>query len=290
MSGRKSPAFSLFPKDLLVDTVLLSAEQFGCYIRLLCHAWIGPKGFDQGCLPDDETKLAGLAMVSPACWARIGAPVRALFETDTDQGALWSKRLLEELAKQKARSGKAADSANRRWHGSDSSPVGSKISTGGKMRSHRPSIAAEADANANADEVGRVFSRKREPEGETAAGFDPKPYLRAIDVLWPDGPRVRPVDPGRAEAALYAVWSRGQLVPALEFAAALWAWSLSEDWAEQGGRFVPLAEVWVDEMRWTKRPRRCPVAEGDLDGTARRLAAENATREPGANDDQEDAA
>ena len=51
----KSPAFQFYPQDFLVGTAMLSAEETGAYIRLLCYSW------ENDGLPNDEQLLARLA-------------------------------------------------------------------------------------------------------------------------------------------------------------------------------------------------------------------------------------
>jgi len=73
VSGKKKPvAFQLYPRDLLADPQVapMTLEEFGAYVVLLCHAWMG-----EG-LPDDHKHLARLLKVSPrkfkAIWQMVG--------------------------------------------------------------------------------------------------------------------------------------------------------------------------------------------------------------------------
>jgi uncharacterized protein YdaU (DUF1376 family) len=49
-----SPAFSLYPKDVLTDENVsaMTDEELGVYFRLLCHAWL------EGSVPSDLTRMA----------------------------------------------------------------------------------------------------------------------------------------------------------------------------------------------------------------------------------------
>lgn len=47
--------FPLYPADLLADTTHLSPEEFGVYVRLLCHQW------QHGSIPTDPDKLARIS-------------------------------------------------------------------------------------------------------------------------------------------------------------------------------------------------------------------------------------
>jgi uncharacterized protein YdaU (DUF1376 family) len=55
---RTSQSFPFYHADFLLGTALLSCEQVGAYMRLLCHQW------EQGSLPKDENLLAKLAQTS----------------------------------------------------------------------------------------------------------------------------------------------------------------------------------------------------------------------------------
>ena len=53
MAKKKRPAFQFYPKDFISDinVVLMSMEERGIYITLLCHVWI------EGFIPDDAEKI-----------------------------------------------------------------------------------------------------------------------------------------------------------------------------------------------------------------------------------------
>lgn len=54
----KAPAFQFYPKDFLSDDAvsMMTSEQIGAYVLLLCHAWLKPDG-----LPHAMSSLAKLA-------------------------------------------------------------------------------------------------------------------------------------------------------------------------------------------------------------------------------------
>lgn len=250
MAG-KSPAFSLYARDILADCLHLSTEQFGAYCRLLFIAWIGVDGAPQGFLPSNESSYPALAGVAPPRWRKIGAPVLALFRRD-DAGRVYSKRLLEELARQRQRSDAARGSAERRWHRSGA-PSASKDANA--LRTHCDGDASDADAAADANAV----SREREREGEGAgAPVDLAPYRRLLAAFYPptrlqealaDG-GWEPIDSALASAA-----AAGRLPAPSDFGFSLRVWALSEDWRDQGGRFVPTPERFVARRRFARRPR-----------------------------------
>jgi uncharacterized protein YdaU (DUF1376 family) len=95
----KSPAFQFYPKDWLASRSvrLMTDQQRGWYIQLLCEAW---ESEVQGTLPNDPKilwKLAGAAseQVFNAC----STPVLQMFRISGDQ--LIHDRLVREIVKQK---------------------------------------------------------------------------------------------------------------------------------------------------------------------------------------------
>jgi uncharacterized protein YdaU (DUF1376 family) len=60
------PVMPLWVKDLLVDTENLSAEEFGAYMRLLCHMWIR-----DGSVPNDDRSLWRACGVDSRRWSRV---------------------------------------------------------------------------------------------------------------------------------------------------------------------------------------------------------------------------
>ena len=81
---KTAPSFPFYPGDFIMGTMLMSAEEVGAYIRLLCFQW------EQGHLPDCPTKTARIAGISE----KKLSPVLEKFHRD-DQGKLVNKRLEE---------------------------------------------------------------------------------------------------------------------------------------------------------------------------------------------------
>lgn len=92
-----SPAFSLYPKDLLSDAncASMSDEEFGCYMRLLLHCWL------EGFIPSDPARLARLTRRTRQSFDRIWPAIAPCFSPDGDN--LVQKRLEEEREKQSRR-------------------------------------------------------------------------------------------------------------------------------------------------------------------------------------------
>ena len=55
----KSPAFQFYPADFLSDSkvILMSNEEVGCYIKLICHGWL------EGSIPSNIEGIALLLLL-----------------------------------------------------------------------------------------------------------------------------------------------------------------------------------------------------------------------------------
>lgn len=112
----KFPSFNWYPRDWLVGTVRLTAEQKGMFADLLSYAW------DQTppcTVPDDDVLLAKWAGVTLTRWRKAGAVVRAKFQPIGDgllrnnkQWTVYQQAV--ENRNRKRRSGKQG--ADKRWH------------------------------------------------------------------------------------------------------------------------------------------------------------------------------
>lgn len=99
MGKGKSPAFQFYPDDWLSSRkiALMTAEQEGAYIRLLCYAWSDP----DCSIPDDDTQLASLSRLGSR-WESVKDLVRSCFRSDSKKpGRLINKRLVAEKKKQR---------------------------------------------------------------------------------------------------------------------------------------------------------------------------------------------
>src|ERR1019366_7116705 len=99
----KAPAFQFYPKDWLssLRITLMSPEQEGAYIRLLCYCW------DSGdcSLPDNDEQLIVMSRVSRGGWSLVKV---CFIPHPEKEGFLTHKRLLEEMQKQRSWSKKSS--------------------------------------------------------------------------------------------------------------------------------------------------------------------------------------
>ncbi len=167
----KSPAFQFYPNDWISSRSvrLMTAEQKGWYISLICEAWMSE---DQGTLPDDSEllkRLVGATGCKENEWQLV------INNFVSKNGRLINERLVKEKSKQEnfskhqSESGKAG--ARKRWgrygnpikspmanHSSSSSSSSSEGKTTKKITSKqlesiarmvRPNGASNSKANEN---------------------------------------------------------------------------------------------------------------------------------------------
>jgi uncharacterized protein YdaU (DUF1376 family) len=143
----KSPAFQLYPKDLLTDTAWLSNEEFGVYVRLLLYAWIGLPGCAQGELPTSVEHLLRLTQLSQQDWERISGNLLPFF-TQNGNGKMSQKRLMRELHKQvenrknKQRAGLASATARQQKRNRESTSRSGSVATGTPTESNSSTASA----------------------------------------------------------------------------------------------------------------------------------------------------
>lgn len=132
----KSPAFQFYPQDFLVGTAMLSAEETGAYIRLLCYSWTHDG------LPNDDIQLQRLA----GCDGNAVASIRHKFGICED-GKLRNDRQESVRTKQKEYREAQKSNAEKRWQKSQK--------TINSMPSHMPSnMPADIPSDMPAHSVG----------------------------------------------------------------------------------------------------------------------------------------
>ena len=120
MTKRKNnipPAFQFYPGDFLRDqkVMLMSLEELGAYIKLLCSNWL------EGSIPDDINKLARLCSITPGEMEQIWTSLKPCFKPKGKRypGMLINSRLETERKKQRAFRKKQSENANKRWDKSE---------------------------------------------------------------------------------------------------------------------------------------------------------------------------
>lgn len=116
-----SPAFQFYVQDFLTGTMLLTAEEVGAYLLLLCYQW------DKGALPNSDRDLQRIARVK----GKVLEKVREKFELGED--GLLSNERMEKVRQTQldyrasaSKAGKA--SAEKRW-GKNEKTAAEKVTT-----------------------------------------------------------------------------------------------------------------------------------------------------------------
>ncbi len=220
----KSPAFQFYPKDFLVDTVLLTAEEVGAYWLLCSQAWVGLRGCEQGYLPNNDKKLAVVCRISVTRWKSIKGTVLAFFELEDD--LIYHGRLLRELNRQQARSRKAAESAACRWNESASEN------------------GCEPDANADANALRSVCSSSSSASASAKKSKSVPPSDFA--EFWLAYPKKR----GK-QAALKAWKQTSSTRPPLpDLLSHLDVLAGSKEWRDDAGKYIPHPSSWLNAGGW----------------------------------------
>lgn len=109
---KRIPWMPLYCDDLVGSCADMSAEEFGGYVRLLCHLWT------RGPLPVNEQVICRIAGIKPAVWRRISgrfSPVqREDGLTGLSQTRLEAERL-KRLTHQSNKSESGRRGATARW-------------------------------------------------------------------------------------------------------------------------------------------------------------------------------
>lgn len=109
---KRTPWMPLYCDDLIGSTADMSAEEFGAYMRLLCHLW------SRGPLPCDETVICRIAGIRRAVWRRISSRFSPVQRSDGTVGLSQRRLEAERMARlthseRKSESGRRG--ANARW-------------------------------------------------------------------------------------------------------------------------------------------------------------------------------
>jgi uncharacterized protein YdaU (DUF1376 family) len=106
------PHMPFFVDAYLGDTMHLSLEEHGAYLKLLMIAWRSP----DCALPDDDRKLARMLGVTVAAWTRRLRPAIAPFWTVAD--GVWTQKKQRKIREKVSEiSQLRASAAAQRWNG-----------------------------------------------------------------------------------------------------------------------------------------------------------------------------
>lgn len=202
-SAPKSPAFQFYPADYLADerVVLMTLEEEGVYVRLLCYCWI------HGSIPSDETALQAI----------IGKPVnggsttlrrvvQAFANHATENGRLVNPRLEKERTKQAEWRAKSSEGGRRsgearrckikhKTKGGSTKGQPARLKGGSTLRSSSPSSLSSSSEKEIIQDKTIISSRFVPPTlaeakaycDERQNGIDPERFVAHYErVGWVD--------------------------------------------------------------------------------------------------------
>lgn len=107
----KSPSFQFYPADFLSDgnIQLMTQEEIGIHILLMCYAW--RESEDQCSLPNDDKKLAKFSRISEKKFKKIKKNIFLAWEVDEKK--ITQKRLKEQAELQKERREKLIENGKK---------------------------------------------------------------------------------------------------------------------------------------------------------------------------------
>lgn len=152
----KAPAFQFYAQDFLTGVMFLTNEEKGIYITLLAKQWT-----------DGKLPLKRIEFLIQKKWEFLSEELKNKFKTDGN--FIWNERLEVERKKQKEKSQKAKESAERRWKKNDkkASETLKKSNEKNAMRSHKKRIS-ESDAFLEVED--RSMKHEDEVEKEKEKG------------------------------------------------------------------------------------------------------------------------
>lgn len=157
------PYMPLYVADYLGDTMHLTLEQHGAYLKLLMCMWR-----TGGKLPNDRLKIARMIGVTPTKWDRIGTEIMEFFEAD--DADFWSPRLCREIL--------AADQISAEKSSSGESGARNKLRKtlkSGDALSPPPSTPPSED----------LFG-----ENQTPTPVNQLSVQQAAELIWTDAPQI----------------------------------------------------------------------------------------------------
>jgi uncharacterized protein YdaU (DUF1376 family) len=230
-----SPAFQFYPTDFLADdaVAMMTNEQVGAYILLLCYAWQRPQG-----LPASESLLAKLCRCTAVRFRKTIWPALSVKFHHNEEGRLFNPRLenvrREQISyrERSARAGRASAAvrAAARSGQQDGNIPPTDGPTGGPTK---PQL--------NPNTLPLTPSPTPSPKERTDTR-EPNGFAR----FWLAYPR----KVGR-DAAMKAFAKRKPdeaLVD--EMLAAVAMQTNSEQWTREGGRYIPNPATWINQGRW----------------------------------------
>lgn len=251
----KSPAFRFYANDFFQGTFMMSLQEVGAYIRLLCYEW------DNGSIPDDPAERARIMGCSKGQEAVLWNRVEKKFTLAAD--GYINDRLEEERRKQfeyrRRQSDRGIAGATGRWKRKHSQSDGT--SNGASIPQ-----AMLADGLSFSSSSSSSKEQEQIPKTPRATRLDER-----FDVWWSAYPkktgkaaalkqwtRIRPSDAVFAQMLESLKWQRNQ-----------------PQWTRDEGKYVPNPATYLHQGRWEDEPFfAAPDTDPDAELMARLEAIE----------------
>jgi uncharacterized protein YdaU (DUF1376 family) len=222
----KSPAFQFYPTDYLADgnVALMSLEQEGAYIRLLCFCW------NEGSIPDDVESLARYCRVDSQKMSQLWNGIKNCFKPMKNfANKLIHPRLEEEKKKQRKRKQQQRDNAKSRWskeRSGDATALPTEC---------QPALPSQCSSSPSSS-----------PSSLDKLPPTPKGESEGFKKFWD----LYPKKTTKQECIEY--WRKAKLDNNLpEILKGLDAWKKNDQWTKDEGKFIPDPIRWLKKARWT---------------------------------------
>lgn len=172
MSKSKPPAFQFYPGDWLSSprVMLMTPEQEGAYVRLLCYDWSSDG------IPDDDATLSVLSRLGEGWFKGGSTVVKGCFIPHPEKpGFLTNNRLKEERKKQKEWAKKSSDGGIK----SAQSRRNKKLKGGSICLEPNLNRPVEPNANSSSSSSSSKFSRPSVGEVDSYGRTLKPPFTRA---------------------------------------------------------------------------------------------------------------
>jgi uncharacterized protein YdaU (DUF1376 family) len=251
---RDLPFVPFFTADWLASSarVDMTLTQRACYLDLLFHLWDRA-----GAIPDDETKLAKLAMATPAEFSEAWPEVQKHFVPHPEEpGMLTNEKMLAVIRKQ-------ADIHAKKSQAGRAGGIASGVTR--KQKQSRPEAQTKHLEPESETESELEIETEREKESARALGSVPSfekqsPSVNEFLSLYPKN-----VGQAAARKAYASVITSDTLHSALMEGLARWLrsdqWTRSQ--SEDGGRYIPNAANFIADRLWAEFPPQANSAKPD---------------------------
>lgn len=252
MSTAKAPAFQFYPGDWLAsgNIILMTPEQEGGYIRLLCYDWSGDG------IVDNDAVLAALSRLGEG-WLNGGSEIiRKCFVPHPEKpGFITNPRIQKEREKQrnwkeKSREGGLKSAASR------GKGKGKGGSTKPKPKANRPvEPKGNSSSSSSSSDNTPIVPTEKSPDPDPPPADEWDEDKEVCRIIWEGHPQM-----ARTRSSKAKVWKAWQQVPKQErldydgILESLTLWRTSMDWVKDDGTFVAGCHLWIKDRKWTVIP------------------------------------